>query len=342
MELPMLTSTLRRVIVRLFVAPVLLVLCLVPSAIAEKTEKRTYYFVGAFLAHPYVRDIKLGFKYASQKLDVNIATLGPQGPDWDAQYKAMETAIAANPDGIIVPLWVNKVVPLIVEARKKGIKVIAIEAAPDDHNANTYIGLDNYQAGLLTAKELLRIGGNKGKLGLVLNQASNTALKRQGVIDGLKGSEWEIVAEVDDKTNTDQASQVTMQLLRDNPEITGLIGLNSSSGVGIGNAIGQLGLMDKELAIVVHDREDTVLEFIESGVIDSTIVAKTAMMSYLSVSLLEDYHSRVENDIPVASDIATIGITLLPEVVNIGAVVVNQENVTHFLRKNLVSSWKAK
>lgn len=341
MELTMLIALVKQALARILIAPALLLVFSIPNANAEENSKRTYYFVGAFLAHPYVRDIKLGFKYASKKLNVNIATLGPQGPDWNAQYKAMETAIAANPDGIIVPLWVDNVLPLIVEARKKGIEVIAIEAAPENHNANTYIGLDNYQAGLLTARELVRIGGNKGKLGLVLNLASNTALKKQGVIDGLKNTEWEIVAEVDDKTNTDQASQVTMKLLRDHPDISGLIGLNSSSGVGIGNAIGQLGLMDKDLAIVVHDREDTVLEFIESGVIDSSIVAKTAMMSYLSISLLEDYHNRVDEDIPVANDISSIGITLLPEVVNIGAVVVNQENVAHFLRKNLVNSWKA-
>ncbi|MBD1556486.1 sugar ABC transporter substrate-binding protein [Vibrio sp. S9_S30] len=337
----MLKTLVKQVATRLLITPVFLLVLSIPNVIAEENSKRTYYFVGAFLAHPYVRDIKLGFKYATKKLNVNIVMLGPQGPDWDAQYKAMEVAIAANPDGIIVPLWVDNTLPLIVEARKKGIEVIAIEAAPENHNANTYIGLDNYQAGLLTAQELVRIGGNKGKLGLVLNQASNTVLKRQGVIDGLKNTEWEIVAEVDDETNTDQASQVTMKLLREHPHLSGLIGLNSSSGVGIGNAIGQLGLMDKDLSIVVHDREDTVLEFIESGVIDSSIVAKTAMMSYLSIALLEDYHDRLGDDIPVASNISSIGITLLPEVVHIGAVVVNKENITHFLRKNLINGWKA-
>lgn len=322
-------------------ALVVTVAVLLPSAVLaqsagrEGASKPLYVFAGAFLAHPYVRDIKLGLRYAEKKLGVTVRILGPQGPDFKAQATALAEAIEDKPAGIIVPLWGADAVPRVKEAREKGIPVIAIEAAPPDHGADTYIGLDNYQSGLMTARELIRRGGRKGKLALVLNRRSNTVLKRQGLIDGLAGTDWEIVAEAENDSSTDDATRVSIELLRAQPEITGLIGLNSSAGVGIGNAIGQLGLADRRITTVVHDREEIVLEMIERGLIEATIVSKTALMSYLAVSLLEDYRKRRARDVPVVANADAIGIVLLPETVYIGAVVVERANVRHFLRGSL-------
>lgn len=320
-----------------FAAPILAVRNAAAQAVPPAAGGRppVYVFAGAFLAHPYVRDIKLGLRYAEKKLGVTVKTIGPQGPDFKAQAAAMDRAIAENPDGFVVPLWGSDAVPLVKQARAKGIPVVAIEAAPPDHGANTYIGLDNYRAGVMTAEELIRRGGRKGLLGVVLNTRSNTVLKRQGLIDGLKGTDWKIVAEANNDSSTDDATRASIDLLRRHPGLTALVGLNSSAGVGIGNAIGQLGLASKGIVAVVHDREETVLDFVDKGLIKATIVAKTALMSYLAVELLEDYRKRRANDVPVVANADAIGIPLLPETIHIGAVVVDQSNVKHFLRSNL-------
>ncbi len=94
-----------------------------------------YYFVGAFLAHPCMKDIKLGLRYAQKKFGVQITTLGPQGGDFERQVQAMKKAIVAQPEGIIIPLWAKDAVPYIRTAREHGIPVVAIEAAPQEHSA---------------------------------------------------------------------------------------------------------------------------------------------------------------------------------------------------------------
>ncbi|MCP3944014.1 MAG: sugar ABC transporter substrate-binding protein [Desulfobacteraceae bacterium] len=323
---------------------ILLVVVDLPFAANSKkiiSKKPVYYFVGAFLAHPYVRDIKLGFRYAQNKLKVKIVTLGPQGPDFKAQAKAMSLAIAAQPDGIVIPLWSDEAVPQIKQARSQGIAVIAIEAAPDNHGADTFIGLDNYQSGILTARELIKRGGKTGKLGIVLNKATNTDQKKAGLLDGLKKTNWKVIAEVFDETNTDTATKVAIQMLRDYPDLTAIVGLNSSSGVGIGNAIAQLGMIKKNMTIIVHDREKRVLDFIQKGIIDASIVAKTAYMSYLSIAMLEDYRKRKgKNDVPITADNQKAHINSLPEIIYTGAVVVNKDNVDTFFRKNLQKHMK--
>lgn len=306
-----------------------------PADAKNEKSRPTYVFAGAFLAHPYVRDIKLGLRYAEKKLGVTIRTLGPQGPDFKAQAAAMGEAIASKPDGIIVPLWGSDAVPLVKQARRLGIPVVAIEAAPPDHGANTYIGLDNHRAGEMTAEELIRRSGRKGSLGIVLNTRSNTVLKRQGFLDGLRDTEWKIVAEMVNDSSTDDATRVAIDMLRRHPGLNAIIGLNSSAGVGIGNAIGQLGLAAKGIVAIVHDREETVLDLIGRGLINATIVAKTALMSYLAVELLDDYRKRRANDVPVVANADAIGIVLLPETIHIGAVVVDKSNVSNFMRSSL-------
>ncbi len=92
--------------------------------------------------------------------------------------------------------------------------------------------MDNYQAGILTAQEFIRRGGTKGKLALVHNNAISSNLKKEGVLDTLRSTEWKLVVEADGLTNTDTdtATKVAIELLRNHPELPGVIGLSSSSG----------------------------------------------------------------------------------------------------------------
>ena len=98
----------------------------------------------------------------------------------------------------------------------------------------------------------------------------------------------------------------------------------------------ELGLEDKEMTIVVHDREDVTLEYIEKGIIDATVEAKTAYGPYLAIQLLENYHDRkMENDVPISADNWDAGIRSFPQFIYVGSVIIDQDNVQHLLRENL-------
>jgi ribose transport system substrate-binding protein len=304
----------------------------------EKKEPSHYYLVGAVLAHPYILDQKLGMRHAAEYFGCTVDIVGPQDWDMTAQAEALEQVIPKKPDGIIIPLWDATAVPGVKKAMSMEIPVITIEAAVADHGCLTYIGLDNYQAGYDTGIELIKRGGNSGKLGIVMNAgASNTELKKQGVLDAIKDSRWEVVVQAEDKANTEDAIEAAKAMFNAHPEITGVVGLDSSAGTGIGVAIEELGLQNQDMTIVVHDREDTVLEYVEKGIIDATVVAKTALMSYLAVALLEDYNARknTDFDVPISKDNMAAGVRSVPENVYVGAEIVDKNNVQYFLRKNM-------
>jgi len=301
-------------------------------------EERVYYFVSGFQSHPYLIDAHSGFKYAAEKLGVKIVKMGPDGFDSKATSEAMEQAIAKKPAGIITCLWDSASVPAIKRAMKEGIPVIAMTSTVPDAGVMTYIGLDNYQSGVDTAKELIKQAGDTGNLVALGNWgASNTDEKFRGLMDGLKGTNWKLLSKVDDKANTEAAIEAAKSAFNNYKDLTAIVGLDSSSGTGIGSAMEELKVDPARVAVVTHDRETGTIEYIQKGYIRSSIINKTATDAYMSILLLEAYNDQnigLKN-IPVARDNEKAGVNIMPEIMYEHTVVIDKNNVEEFLYKNL-------
>lgn len=308
------------------------------EATAKTKEERVYYFVSGFQSHPYLIDAHSGFKYAAEKFGVKIVKMGPDGFDSKATSEAMEQAIAKKPAGIITCLWDSASVPAIKRAMAAGIPVIAMTSTVPDAGVMTYIGLDNYQSGVDTAKELIKQAGDTGKLVAQGNWgASNTDEKFRGLMDGLKGTKWQLLSKVDDKANTEAAIEAAKSAFNNFKDLTAIVGLDSSSGTGIGSAMEELNVDPKKVVVVTHDREVGTVEYIQKGLIRSTLIDKTATDSYMSILLLEAYNDENTGlkNVPVARDNAKAGVNIIPETMFEKAVVIDKNNVEEFLYKNL-------
>ena len=256
-----------------------------------------------------------------------------------AQAEALEQAVAKKPDGIITIMWDASGKPAVKRAMDNGIPVIVIEAMVPDHGAMTFIGLDNYACGEDTAKELIRLGGKKGKLVASGNWgASNTDAKFKGLMDYLKAnSEWELIGRIDDKAVTAEAIKAAKSMFNTYKEIDGIVGLDASSGTGIGIAIEDLSLDASKYTIVVHDREEPVLEFIQKGIIDSTVINKTALCAYMAIQMLEAYNDEKMGlaTVPIARDNKEAGVKPFPEFIYMGTEIITKDNVENFMAKNI-------
>ena len=177
------------------------------AAAEEPAEMRTYYMVSSHQAHPYFADSHLALRYAAEYFQVNIIAAGPEGWDTQAQADAIEVAVANQADGIITRMWDDSPAEAVKTAMAAGVPVIMTETRTAVNPGLTYIGLDNYQCGRDTAKELIERAGTTGKVALMGNWgAANTDAKLAGVKDYLaEYSEWEVVVEADDKAATADA-----------------------------------------------------------------------------------------------------------------------------------------
>ncbi len=307
------------------------------AAARDKSGERTYYMISSHQAHPYFSDSHLGLRYAAEYFNVNIEALGPEGWDTKAQSEAIEQVIPKNPSGIITRMWDAAPRNAVRKAMEMGIPVILTETTIEDSGALAYIGLDNYQCGRDTAKELVRRAGDTGKVVCMGNWgASNTDSKVRGVEDYLREhTKWEVVAKVDDKAETNAAIEAAKSVFNNYPNIDAIAGLDSSSGSGIALAMEELRIPAGKVTVVVHDREVSTLEFIEKGYITSTLINKTAAQEYIAILIMEDWNNGGLKGIPVSSNNAAAGVNTVPEHMYNTAAIIDKANVQYFLVDNM-------
>lgn len=316
----------------------------VKGVYANLPAGRTYYLCSSHQAHTYFTDSHIALRYAAEYFNVNIVASGPDAWDTQAQAQAIEQAISRQPAGIITRMWDNSPLDAIRQATAAGIPVVITETRmgetrEDIGGALTYIGLNNYDCGRDTARELVKQSGStSGVLVLMGNWgASNTDSKRQGVEDYLKENApgWQIIAAVDDKADTTAAIEAGKSIINNyasragNAKL-GIIGLDSSSGTGISQAMEELNIPPGTATIVVHDREPSTLDYIEKGYIAATLINKTATDEYMAILVMEDWNNGGLKNVPLSSDNAAAGIAAVPDNMYNTAFAITKDNVQYF------------
>ncbi|MDR3211749.1 MAG: substrate-binding domain-containing protein [Planctomycetota bacterium] len=294
------------------------------------TPSATYYYVAPGLGQPYCYDMHLGFKYAAEKFGVEIIRQGSD--DWNSQTacEALEQIVAKKPAGIITVAWDAAMNPGIKKAQAAGIPIILVEAESGDFG-DCYIGLDNVDAGRETADQLIKYGGNSGKVLVIGNWGStNIDQKFIGLKEVLAKTGWQIVGDQDGECEAEASLRAAKDLLNNHPEATAFVGLDSACGAAIGTAMEELGIAPGKLTVVVADREDAMLDYVRSGHIQASLTNRTAMMCYLAVQFLENITKFGFFDIPVTSNNQASKISVWPRFVFTGNVVISKENVDNF------------
>ncbi len=201
-----------------------------------------YYYVGINNNHPYWYDVHQGFEYAAKQLGVTVIRTGPD--DWDPQGQAaaLEQVITKKPDGIITPVFDASLLPGPTQLPPLH-SVVAIESTMEGANVVSYIGLDNYDSGMKTPRSLWNTRGDTGKVVVMGNWgAANTDAKLKGFEDYLAANTtWEVIAKLDDKAVTETAIEQAKTAFNNYADMTAIVGLDSSSGAGIGSAMEELG-----------------------------------------------------------------------------------------------------
>jgi ribose transport system substrate-binding protein len=162
--------------------------------------------------------------------------------------------------------------------------------------------------------------------------ASNTDAKLQGIKDYFAetATGWTICGEADDKATTNDAIIAAKSLMNNYPEMTAILGIDSSSGSGIANAMQELNIEKGKYKVVVHDREPATLQFVEEGYIDATLINKTAGQEFVAMLVLEDWNNGGLKNMPISSDNAAAGLNPVPENMYNTAVVIDSTNVKYF------------
>jgi ribose transport system substrate-binding protein len=206
------------------------------------------------------------------------------------QVNQLEDLIAKHVDAIILnPMDGKAVVPVLKKAKAAGIPVIVVDSSVEKGNEAlyvSYVGTDNFNAGVEAGKRMVKELGGKGNVLVV--RGANGSLAGDNRVDGFKkgiaGSQVTIVGEQPGNWTNSVAMQVTENMLQANKQVQGLFTASDVMLDGILQAIGDANRQG--IHILAVDGSSKAVDLVESGTIVGTMAQFPAKMGKIAVETL--------------------------------------------------------
>ena len=155
---------------------------------SEKKDdgKLTIGVTTATLRHQFFIDIDEGMKKVAKEAGVELLVNDPN-LDLSKQVSSIEDYMQKDVDALVVLAVDNAgVIPVIEEAKDKGIPIITADAVVDSPSVDTFIGTENYEAGKQLGEYLkkdIEAKGKDVKVAVVTHEQSFVQKQR---LDGFK------------------------------------------------------------------------------------------------------------------------------------------------------------
>jgi len=303
------------------------------SAQSKPTGKyadQLYVEVSALNSLEYFFDHKEGMRMVGEDLGVRTEYTGPADYDMNAVAAAIDQAIVKKAAGIVLVGWEESLNGAIKKATDAGIPVVTCDADIASSARVAFVGTSNFSAGVDLAKWWVKKLNNKGKIALVGMPTLSNIRDR---IDGMKSvfatSGIQIVDIGDSKTDAVGAATTATAFLQKYPDLSGMIGVDSHSGLGIGTAVREAGKAGK-IVVTGWDRDNSLLELIDKGIVQGTVVQRTALMPYYSVLILWQMKN---SKVALTANDKAAKINTIPGFVDTGILIVEREQAKSFIRK---------
>ena len=226
--------------------------------------------------HPWWDAVALGMEEAQRQfLDKGIVItyeyMAPNGASAEDQTKRLLAAERGGYDVIGVDVADEKIIsPLLDKMVDSGIKVMTFSSsdAAEGCKRIAYVGnTHNYQDGVDLTEALCKKLEYSGKIAILVGSIGAPCHedRARGARDAIaKYGDMEIVATEYDMDSVDLAYDLTLQILKDHPDLDGIVCCNMSNPVGAARAILDA---ESDVVIVGMDHDEEALRYLNDGVI---------------------------------------------------------------------------
>lgn len=289
--------------------------------------------------NPFFVAMQEGAKQAADEQGINITIAsGKEEGDDQGQIDAIENAITAQQDGILITPMSTGVNDAILKARDAGLYVIALDTPPDPPDVvDITFATDNRKAGNLIGQyAAAKLNGEKAVIALLDifddKVVSVDYNRNQGFLEGMgiedigdpkvngdepktgqySGGEYEIVGNVATGANEEGGRTGMEQLLSKNPDINVVYTINEPTAAGAAAALEAQGKSLDDVVLVSVDGGRAGVEAVENGTIDATSQQYPAKMVELGVQAIVDIVKTGETPEPSPGlDFFDTGVTLI-------------------------------
>jgi len=298
---------------------------------APDRSSQLYIEVSALGGLDYFYDHKMGMEQAGKALGVRTEYIGPADYDMAAMIAVFEQAIARKPKGIVVVGFEPSLSAIVDKAVDAGIPVVTVDGDLPGSKRCAFIGTGNEQAGYQGGKRLASLIGGKGKIALMTKPGqSNLEERMAGYRRALAETpDVSIVQVADTQSDPNMAAQAAATLLQKYPDLAGIGCVEAAGGMGAAMAVREA-KKTGIVKIVAMDRGNDLLEQIKEGVVSASIAQQTALMPFYAMHILYDL---VNNPLPISTDNAKAGVAGVPQFVDTGVIIIDQNSCQYFVRK---------
>ncbi len=253
--------------------------------------------------HQFWQAVKAGADKAAAEFNVEITFEGPDSEAMvDRQIDMLAAALAKKPAAIgFAALDSQAAIPLLRQAQKAGIPVIAFDSGVDSDIPLATAATDNAAAAGLAAVEMAEKIGSSGKVAVVAHdQTSRTGIdRRDGFLNQMKEyPDIEVVTVQYGGGDQLKSTELTKAILTANPEIKGIFGTNEGSAIGVANGVREMGV--KDVVIIGYDSGRAQTDAVRSGLMAGAITQNPVGIGYETVKAA--YMASQGKQVPVNID----------------------------------------
>lgn len=230
-----------------------------------------------------------GVQTAAKEFNVEVQVAGTlTESDIEGQIALLEQAIIDKPQVIILAATdYNRIVPVAKKIIAAGIKLITVDSALKNGISSSFIATDNYEGGQKAGQLLMETieSNEKGPVAIInFVRGSATAMERErGVRNSLNNNpDIKVLDTLYSNASEERAFEITLELLRNEPSLSGIAALNEPTVVGAARAIKELQAVSR-VKLIGFDNSMEEIAFIEEDVLQGTIVQRPFNMGYLAV-----------------------------------------------------------
>lgn len=261
----------------------------------EKTPRHHFYFIAQSPIDPFWETVEKGAKQASEDYNVYLEYLAPRFSSAKEALRYLDIAKISKVDGIIT--YVPSLEGFregINEAEEASIPVITVDSDDSSSKRMAYVGANSYVFGKEAANLMVEATRGKAKIAVISSEEITTDtldydLKMSGFINGIKDhDEMEVVKTYTSKMGVISAEEITQDIISNHPEVNAIFTLSASDTLGCARLIVDRNKVGS-LKLIGTGRSEKILDYIEKGIIHSTVESDGYGMGYKSVEAMVNY-----------------------------------------------------
>ncbi len=240
------------------------------------------------VAHLFWQSVHAGAEAAAREEGVVIEWKGPPTEtDFSRQIEIVDSMINARVDGIVLaPTEATSLVTVVERAAREGIPVAIFDSGLNSDEYVSFVATNNYEAGVLAARELGRLLDGRGTVAMVkMVPGSSSTMERERGFEETLAKEFPGIKKVAEQycmSDRSKALAMTENMLTAHPDLDSVFASAEPATVGAAQAFKSREAAGK-VKLVGFDSSESIEKDLRDGVIDALVVQDPFGIGYQAV-----------------------------------------------------------